>query len=62
MLENPKIIKKSKDEFTLRTGGGINGSKWIKPLCDYKPPIHFAWPEYIEKKTGRDWRLSSRGY
>ena len=62
MLTNPNAIKKAKEEFVDRTGGGINGSKWIQPLCDYDPPIHFAWPDYIQRNTGRDWRLSNKCY
>ncbi len=62
MLTNKEILKEAKKEFVMRTGGGINGSKWTKPLCDYEPPIHFAWPDYIETKTGKDWRLSRKGY
>ena len=62
MLTNPNEIKKAKEEFVHRTGGGINGSKWIQPLCDYEPPINFAWPDYIQTKTGRDWRLSNKCY
>ena len=62
MLTNPNAIKKAKEEFVDRTGGGINGSKWIQPLCDYEPPIHFAWPDYIQRNTGRDWRLSNKCY
>lgn len=29
----------------------------IPPLCDYDPPIHFAWPEYVETPRGRDWHI-----
>ena len=29
----------------------------IPPLCDYDPPIHFAWPEYMETTRGRDWHI-----
>ena len=25
------------------------------PLCDYPPPIDFAWPEYVETARGRGW-------
>ena len=25
------------------------------PLCDYDPPIHFRWPEYVTTPRGRDW-------
>ncbi|MDG2354770.1 MAG: amidohydrolase [Paracoccaceae bacterium] len=62
MLTNPDKLKKAKNEFTKRTGGGIHGSKWIPPLCDYDPPIHFAWPDYIQTKTGKEWWLSNVGY
>jgi len=38
-----------------RTGGGVGGSRWIPPLADYDPPIHFPWPEYVTTARGRDW-------
>ena len=62
MLANPEVIKKAKDEFEMRTGGGKNGSKWIEPLCDYRPPINFAWPDYVQTEHGKEWQLSSEGY
>lgn len=46
-------------EFTERTGGGVGGSGWVAPLCDYPPPIHFRWPEYITTPRGRDWWIPS---
>jgi aminobenzoyl-glutamate utilization protein B len=39
-------------EFTQRK---LDGD--IAPLCDYDPPIHFAWPEYVETARGRDWHI-----
>lgn len=27
------------------------------PLCDYPPPLDFAWPEYVETARGRHWHL-----
>ena len=27
----------------------------IPPLCDYPPPIHLRWPEYVETARGRGW-------
>ncbi len=42
-------------EFLERTGGGIGGTQWIAPLCDYDPPIDFRWPEYVTTARGRDW-------
>ena len=62
MLLYPETLKKAKAEFVRRTGGGIHGSKWIPPLCNYKPPIDFAWPDYIETKNGKKWYLSSEEY
>jgi len=47
-------------EFIERTGGGIGGSRWIAPLCDYKPPIDFRWPEYVTTRRGRDWWIPAR--
>ena len=29
----------------------------IPPLCDYAPPIEFAWPEYVQTPRGRDWHI-----
>ena len=49
------------DEFVTRTGGGIGGSNWIAPLCDYDPPINFRWPEYVTTARGRDWWIPSAG-
>ncbi|WP_283176105.1 amidohydrolase [Gemmobacter sp. 24YEA27] len=31
----------------------------IPPLCDYDPPIHFRWPEYVTTPRGRDWWIPS---
>ena len=47
------------DEFVARTGGGIGGANWLAPLCDYEPPIHFRWPEYVTTPRGRDWWIPS---
>ncbi len=51
--------KAARAEFDERTGGGIGGARWIAPLCDYDPPIHFRWPEYVETARGRDWWIPS---
>jgi aminobenzoyl-glutamate utilization protein B len=45
LLTRPEALSAAKTEFVERTGGGIGGAKWIAPLCDYEPPIHFRWPE-----------------
>ncbi|WP_426129214.1 amidohydrolase [Pararhizobium sp. PWRC1-1] len=55
LLEDQTVRTAAKTEFNERTGGGIGGSKWIPPLCDYEPPIHFRWPEYVTTARGRDW-------
>jgi aminobenzoyl-glutamate utilization protein B len=53
LLEPPELLAAAKAEFAERTGGGVGGTKWLAPLCDYKPPIHFRWPEYITTPRGR---------
>ncbi len=55
LLEDAGARRAAKDEFVRRTGGGIGGEKWVAPLCDYDPPIHFRWPEYVTTPRGRDW-------
>ncbi len=55
LLEDGSARKAAMDEFKTRTGGGIGGSQWIAPLCDYEPPIHFRWPEYVKTPRGADW-------
>ena len=55
LLEDKTARDAAKAEFVERTGGGIGGDKWIAPLCDYDPPIHFRWPEYVTTPRGRDW-------
>ena len=55
LFTQPDLLQKAKDEFNERTGGGIGGSHWIPPLCDYDPPINFRWPEYIQTTRGFEW-------
>jgi aminobenzoyl-glutamate utilization protein B len=55
LLQDDHLRATAKREFIDRTGGGIGGSKWIPPLCDYAAPIHFRWPEYVTTARGRDW-------
>jgi aminobenzoyl-glutamate utilization protein B len=59
LLEDKTAREAAMDEFKTRTGGGVGGTDWVPPLCDYAPPIHFRWPEYIETKRGRDWWIPS---
>ena len=55
LLQDPAAREATMTEFKNRTGGGINGEKWMKPLCDYSPPIDIRWPEYVTTKRGHDW-------
>lgn len=55
LLEDKSARDAAMDEFVRRTGGGVGGSNWIAPLCDYVPPINFRWPEYATTARGRDW-------
>lgn len=52
LLTKPETLKQAKLEFFERTGGGIGGTKWVPPLCEYEPPIHFRWPEYVSTERG----------
>jgi metal-dependent amidase/aminoacylase/carboxypeptidase family protein len=55
LMTQPATLAKAQDEFKQRTGGGIGGSQWLAPLCDYPAPIHFRWPEYIQTERGHEW-------
>lgn len=55
LLEDQQARRAAMEEFVERTGGGVGGDRWIAPLCDYEPPIHFRWPEYVVTPRGRDW-------
>jgi len=55
VLEDAALRTRAMEEFNARTGGGIGGSDWIAPLCDYEPPLHFRWPEYVTTHRGHDW-------
>jgi len=55
LLEDEAARKATMDEFKARTGGGVGGSQWVAPLCDYAPPIDFRWPEYVTTARGRAW-------
>lgn len=59
LLEDADARALAMSEFRQRTGGGIGGADWMAPLCDYDPPIHFRWPEYVETPRGRDWWIPS---
>jgi len=55
LLTNPELLQSATREFEERTGGGVGGDNWQAPLCDYEPPIHFRWPEYVTTERGREW-------
>lgn len=59
LLEDEGARDAAMEEFQTRTGGGIGGTTWHPPLCDYDPPIHFRWPEYINTPRGQDWWIPS---
>ncbi|SDR59591.1 aminobenzoyl-glutamate utilization protein B [Rhizobiales bacterium GAS191] len=60
LMEDAEARHAARREFVERTGGGIGGSRWIAPLCDYPPPIDFRWPEYVNTHRGRDWWIPTR--
>jgi aminobenzoyl-glutamate utilization protein B len=59
LLEDKTARDAAMAEFKDRTGGGVGGTKWTPPLCDYPPPINFRWPEYITTPRGQDWWIPS---
>jgi aminobenzoyl-glutamate utilization protein B len=59
LLEDGAARDAAMTEFRDRTGGGVGGAIWCAPLCDYDPPIHFRWPEYVTTPRGRDWWIPS---
>jgi aminobenzoyl-glutamate utilization protein B len=59
LLEDQSARDAAMAEFRTRTGGGVGGTDWCAPLCDYEPPIHFRWPEYVTTARGRDWWIPS---
>ena len=59
IIEDKAVRDGAMKEFKERTGGGIGGTNWVAPLCDYPPPIHFRWPEYISTPRGHDWWIPS---
>jgi aminobenzoyl-glutamate utilization protein B len=59
LLEDKPSRDAAMAEFVQRTGGGVGGKTWTAPLCDYPPPIHFRWPEYITTRRGQDWWIPS---
>jgi aminobenzoyl-glutamate utilization protein B len=54
LLEDTTAREAAMEEFRTRTAESA-----IPPLCDYDPPIHFRWPEYVTTARGRDWWIPS---
>ena len=54
ILEDAEARDAAMLEFKKRTAEAP-----IPPLCDYDPPIHFRWPEYVTTARGRDWWIPS---
>ena len=63
LITSPEKLKRCKEEFKERTGGGIGGSKWVAPLLsrDFVPPIDLPWPEYVTTIRGTEWHLTKPG-
>lgn len=55
LLTDAAMLSAARQEFEQRTGGGVGGSNWQAPLCDYPPPVDFRWPEYVTTARGREW-------
>ena len=61
LLLDQSLLNAAKEEFIARTGGGIGGSNWIPPLCDYPAPINFKWPEYVTTPRGENqWYIPTK--
>jgi len=54
LLTDRELLEQATREFVERTGG-IGGSRWQAPLCDYPAPIDFRWPEYVNTARGYEW-------
>ena len=52
LVTDKALLDDAKKEFEERTGGGVGGSLWQAPQCDYPAPINFRWPEYVTTERG----------
>lgn len=59
LMTNPAILAAAKAEFEERTGGGVGGAKWMPPLlpADFKAPVGYNWPEWVETPRGPEWSI-----
>ena len=56
LLTRKELVAAAQEEFERRTGGGVGGSDWQAPLCDYAPPVDLPWPEYVNTERGFEWK------
>lgn len=61
LITQPEQLRRAREEFEKRTGGGIGGSDWVAPLLpeDFPPPVELRWPEYITTSRGEEWCIPS---
>ncbi|MBR26641.1 MAG: peptidase M20 [Rhodobacteraceae bacterium] len=59
LLTDADALARARAEFEERTGGGVGGTEWVAPLLpsDFKAPIGYRWPEYVETPRGREWTV-----
>lgn len=50
LVTDPDLRTRARAEFERRTAEAP-----IPPLCDYPPPVHFRWPEYVTTARGTEW-------
>lgn len=57
LMTKPEALAEIQQEFRDRTGGGVGGAKWVAPLlpADFKAPVDYRWPEYVDTPRGREW-------
>ncbi len=55
LITDADLRNAAQSEFQTRTAQNP-----IPPLCDYPPPIHFRWPEYITTQRGTDWWIPTQ--
>jgi aminobenzoyl-glutamate utilization protein B len=62
-LTEPALLKRAQDEFGERTGGGIDGTKWMAPLLpkDFSSPVDLRRREYVQTARGEEWRIRTPG-
>jgi aminobenzoyl-glutamate utilization protein B len=59
VLEDETARTAAMEEFAPAPAAASAAPTGRAPLCDYDPPIHFRWPEYVTTPRGRDWWIPS---